>query len=110
MALFARGKKGVVGLDIGSSAVKLVELTERKAGEFHLQRVGVELLSPEAIVDGAIVCSAELSIGGSRAALKMRGARRLTPGPGEGCGEDSSIFHTREMDAAWHRSLDPRSL
>jgi len=54
--LFSRSK-GVVGLDIGSSAVKLVELRERKAGEFHLQRLGVESLSPEAIVDGSIMDS-----------------------------------------------------
>ncbi len=57
MALFSRSKKGVVGLDIGSSAVKLVELTERKPGEFHLQRLGIEPLSPEAIVDGSIMDS-----------------------------------------------------
>jgi type IV pilus assembly protein PilM len=54
--LFSRTKKGVVGLDIGSSAIKLVELKERK-GEFHLQRLGVEPLSPEAIVDGSIMDS-----------------------------------------------------
>ncbi|HSS48655.1 MAG TPA: type IV pilus assembly protein PilM [Thermoanaerobaculia bacterium] len=54
--LFSRTKKGVVGLDIGSSAIKLVELRERK-GEFHLQRLGVEPLSPEAIVDGSIMDS-----------------------------------------------------
>jgi type IV pilus assembly protein PilM len=54
--LFSRSK-GVVGLDIGSSAIKLVELRERKAGEFHLQRLGVEALSPEAIVDGSIMDS-----------------------------------------------------
>jgi type IV pilus assembly protein PilM len=55
--LFSRSKKGVVGLDIGSSAVKLIELRERKAGEFHLQRLGIEPLSPEAIVDGSIMDS-----------------------------------------------------
>ena len=54
--LFAK-PKGVVGLDIGSSAIKLVELKERKAGEFALQRLGVEPLSPEAIVDGSIMDS-----------------------------------------------------
>lgn len=53
--LFSR-PKGVVGLDIGSSAVKLVELKERK-GEFTLVRLGVEPLSPEAIVDGSIMDS-----------------------------------------------------
>ncbi len=55
MGLFARSK-GVVGLDIGSFAVKLVELKERK-GEFQLQRMGIEPLSPEAIVDGSIMDS-----------------------------------------------------
>ena len=55
MALFARAK-GVVGLDIGSSAVKLVELRERK-GAFQVQKVAVEGLSPEAIVDGSIMDS-----------------------------------------------------
>jgi type IV pilus assembly protein PilM len=55
MPLFARAK-GVVGLDIGSSAVKLAELKERK-GEFQLLKLGVEALSPEAIVDGSIMDS-----------------------------------------------------
>jgi type IV pilus assembly protein PilM len=55
--LFSRSKKGVVGLDIGSSGVKLVELRDRKGGEFTLQRLGVEPLSPEAIVDGSIMDS-----------------------------------------------------
>jgi len=54
--LFSRSKKGVVGLDIGSSAIKLIELREKK-GEFHLQRLGIEPLSPEAIVDGSIMDS-----------------------------------------------------
>ena len=55
--MFFSRAKGVVGLDIGSSAVKLVELKEKKAGEFHLQRLGLESLSPEAIVDGSIMDS-----------------------------------------------------
>ena len=42
MALFSRSKKGVVGLDIGSSAVKLVELSERKAGELVFTPAGEE--------------------------------------------------------------------
>lgn len=56
IVLFSRSK-GLVGLDIGSSALKLVELQEKK-GEFWLQRLGVEPLSPEAIVDGSIMDSA----------------------------------------------------
>jgi len=52
-------KKGLVGLDIGSSAVKAVELKSGgKAGaEFQLVNVGMEPLPPEAIVDGAIMDS-----------------------------------------------------
>jgi type IV pilus assembly protein PilM len=49
--------KNTVGLDIGSSGVKLVELKERRPGDYHLLRVGVEPLSPEAIVDGSIMDS-----------------------------------------------------
>lgn len=56
MALFSRNK-GVVGLDVGSFAVKLVELQQKKGDEFHLQRLGIEPLSPEAIVDGSIMDS-----------------------------------------------------
>ncbi len=54
--LFSRAKN-VVGLDIGSATVKLVELKERKGSQFLLQRIGVEPLSPEAIVDGSIMDS-----------------------------------------------------
>jgi type IV pilus assembly protein PilM len=55
-SLFSR-PKGIVGLDIGSSAIKLVELKERKPGDFQLQRLGIAPLSPEAIVDGSIMDS-----------------------------------------------------
>ena len=55
MGLFSRSK-GLVGLDVGSFAVKLVELKEKK-GEYQLQRLGIEPLSPEAIVDGSIMDS-----------------------------------------------------
>ncbi|RMH16590.1 MAG: type IV pilus assembly protein PilM [Acidobacteria bacterium] len=55
--MFFTRNKGIVGLDIGSATVKLVELKERKGGQYHLQRIGVEPLSPEAIVDGSIMDS-----------------------------------------------------
>lgn len=54
--LFGKSK-GVVGLDIGSATVKLVEMREKKGGQYHLQRIGIEPLSPEAIVDGSIMDS-----------------------------------------------------
>ena len=55
--MFFSKSKNVVGLDIGSSAVKLVELKEKKGGTFQLLKMGIERLSPEAIVDGSIMDS-----------------------------------------------------
>jgi len=55
MALFNRSRS-LVGLDIGSAAIKLVELKERKKGAgWQIVSFGHEPLSPEAIVDGAIM-------------------------------------------------------
>ncbi len=49
-------KKGVIGLDIGSSSIKLVELSESKGG-LRLQNLAISPLPPEAIVDGAVMDS-----------------------------------------------------
>jgi type IV pilus assembly protein PilM len=51
--------KLAVGLDIGSSGVKLVQLKERKGG-YALQAFGTAPLPPEAIVDGALMNSAAI--------------------------------------------------
>ena len=58
MGLFGK-KKGLVGVDIGSSAVKAVELKVGGKGgdEYQLLNIGIEPLPPEAIVDGAIMDS-----------------------------------------------------
>jgi type IV pilus assembly protein PilM len=55
--MFGFGKpKGLVGLDIGSSSVKVVEL--RKKGEgYELVNMGIESLGQDAVVDGAIMDS-----------------------------------------------------
>jgi type IV pilus assembly protein PilM len=49
--------KLAVGLDIGSSSVKLVQLKEKKGGH-SLQAFGVARLPPDTIVDGALMNSA----------------------------------------------------
>src|SRR5688572_16179472 len=46
--------KAVVGLDIGSSAVKAVELKPSGKG-FRVAAVGSEPVRPDSIVDGAII-------------------------------------------------------
>lgn len=58
MALFGK-KKGLVGVDIGSSAIKAVEVKQGGKGgaEYQLVSIGIESLPPEAIVDGAIMDS-----------------------------------------------------
>src|SRR3954468_18842788 len=55
----AKGKT-VIGLDIGSSGVKMVQLREqRKRGQvgYALESFGMKPLPPEAIVDGALMNS-----------------------------------------------------
>ncbi len=62
MGLFSFGKKKgqAVGVDIGSSAVKAVEIKvsgKPGAETYQLMNIGMEPLPPEAIVDGAIMDS-----------------------------------------------------
>jgi type IV pilus assembly protein PilM len=48
------GKKNLVGLDIGSSSVKAVEL-QGKPGSLQLTSLGYETLQPDTVVDGQIM-------------------------------------------------------
>jgi len=48
------GKKPSIGLDIGSSTIKVTELRESKKG-YQLANFGMVSIPPEAIVDGAIM-------------------------------------------------------
>ncbi len=52
-------KKDVIGIDIGSSSVKMVHLKEAK-GSFHLAGLGLAILPAEAIVDNAIMDSSSI--------------------------------------------------
>jgi type IV pilus assembly protein PilM len=55
--VFGKRKKQVVGCDVGSSSIKIVELKPLKNGEYQLLHAAIANLSPEAIVDGAIMDS-----------------------------------------------------
>ena len=56
--MFFSRNKSLVGLDIGSSSIKIVELKDLGKGKgYHLVNASLEPLSPEAIVDGAIMDS-----------------------------------------------------
>jgi type IV pilus assembly protein PilM len=55
LSLFG-GRKGIIGLDIGSRQIKAVQLKEVKSG-YELEGIGIVSLLPELIVDGAILDS-----------------------------------------------------
>ncbi len=50
------GNKGIIGLDIGSKHIKVVQLNEVSDG-YQLERIGIVTLQPELIVDGSILDS-----------------------------------------------------
>ena len=59
--MFGLGKaKNLVGLDIGSSAVKAVEL-QRKGNTYELVNLGIEPLGQDTVVDGAIMDALSVS-------------------------------------------------
>jgi type IV pilus assembly protein PilM len=54
-----KANKDIVGIDIGSSSVKLVQLREAR-GAYHLVSLGMALFPPEAIVDNVIMDSSSV--------------------------------------------------
>src|SRR5574340_1066155 len=54
LSLGGMKSKQLVGLDIGSSSIKAVELKSTKAG-YELVSYGMESLAPDTVVDGAIM-------------------------------------------------------
>ncbi len=55
------GSKSIIGLDIGSSTIKAVELNRKgKNKEFELTHLGISSLPPEAIVQGAFLNSSAI--------------------------------------------------
>ncbi len=59
MQFFGKAKT-VIGLDIGSSAVKAVEL-KPSGKSYRVMAYGIELVPPDAIVDGAIIDAGSVS-------------------------------------------------
>jgi type IV pilus assembly protein PilM len=66
-------QKGVVGLDIGSSSIKAVELKNSKQG-FELVSFGLEALAQDTVVDGAIM-DAPLVAGAISAIFETQGIK-----------------------------------
>jgi type IV pilus assembly protein PilM len=57
--MFLSMKKEIIGIDIGSSSVKLVQVKELK-GAYTLQNVGILPLPLEAIVDNTLMDSSSI--------------------------------------------------
>ncbi len=57
--MFFQKNKEIVGIDIGSSSIKLVQLKEQK-GVYYLHNVGLAPLPPEAIVDNTLMDSSSI--------------------------------------------------
>ena len=58
--MFGFGSKSIVGLDVGSSSIKAVEL-KRGRGGLEVAHLGLEPLSPDIVVDSMIVDSGTVS-------------------------------------------------
>lgn len=54
--MFFRKKKAAIGIDIGSSSIKVIQLTESE-GNYTLNKFGIAALAPEIIVDGTVMDS-----------------------------------------------------
>lgn len=52
---FTKGNKGLVGLDIGSSRIKAVEIKSKGQGRYELVNIGQVALMADTIVDGQII-------------------------------------------------------
>jgi len=72
-------KKDIVGIDVGSSAVKIVRLRESR-GSFHLENIGIMPLDSETIVDNTIMDSTAIveSIRNLLNAMKVKTKRVAT--------------------------------
>jgi Tfp pilus assembly PilM family ATPase len=52
--MFLSKKTPLVAIDIGSSSIKLVQLTDFKEGQYELTHFGIMPLDKECVVEGAI--------------------------------------------------------
>lgn len=72
-------KKDIVGIDVGTSAVKVVQLRE-SGGVYHLHNIGMMPLAPETIIDNAIMDSPAIvaAIKGLLESMKIKTKRVAT--------------------------------
>jgi type IV pilus assembly protein PilM len=64
--MFGMGTKTIVGLDVGSSSIKAVELRKTRTG-IEVAHLGLEPIAPDIVVDSMIVDSGTVSSGDRQA-------------------------------------------
>lgn len=72
-SLFRPKARQLVGLDISSSSVKMVELSEGEKGAYRMERYAIESLPRDAVVDGNIANLEGVSEAVMRAVRRMGG-------------------------------------
>lgn len=76
-SLFSRQPPPMIGLDISSSSIKLVELAQDRGGSLMLERCGIEPLERGWISEGSIENFDEV-VGATRRLIKKSGSRAKT--------------------------------
>src|SRR5882762_9214514 len=115
MGLFG-GAKSIVGLDIGSSCIKAVEL-KKSRGEIEVAHVGVEPLASDIVVDSMIVDSGsvstaitkiftENSIKAKAVATSVSGHSVIVKKIPMSTMDDSELASTIQTEAAQHIPFD----
>ena len=96
MKFFSR-QKPLVGLDIGSSSVKAVELRKMKSG-YELLHVGLEPLASDTVVDGAIMDA--LSV--SDSITKIFSERKIKTTLSKPTGSDFTALRSKFLALEFH--------
>jgi type IV pilus assembly protein PilM len=73
---FSPKASALLGLDISSSAVKMVELSSSGRGEYRVERYVIESLPKDAVVDGGIVKPADVEDAVRRASKRLSSSVR----------------------------------
>src|ERR1700686_3561816 len=114
--MFGLGSKSIVGLDVGSSSIKAVELKKGRNG-IEVTHLGLEPLAPDIVVDSMIVDSGTVSSAISKlfaeTQIKTRSVATAVSGHSVIVKKislpsmsDQELAETIEKEAAQHVPLD----
>ncbi len=76
LSIFNPKARPLIGLDISSSSVKMIELTEASKGSYRIERYAIESLPRDAVVDGNIANLEAVAEGVKRAWKRLGSSTR----------------------------------